>query len=123
MTAEQLSGPFWDACRRGELHLQRCAGGHLRYPVSIVCPTCLSTEADWERVSGDGEVYSFAVFRHQYKEDWPVPYTVALVRLAEGPTLISNVVGVEPDAVRVGMPVSVVFEDGIPKFTPRGEGA
>jgi uncharacterized protein len=119
-----VNGPFWDACRAGELRLQRCGGcGHLRYPVAEHCPRCLSTDAAWERVSGDGEVYSFGVFRHQYRADWPVPYTVALVRLAEGPTLISNVVGVEPEAVRVGMPVSVVFEDGIPKFTPRGGSA
>lgn len=119
-----MNGPFWDACRAGELRLQRCAGcGHLRYPVSIVCPRCLSTEAEWERVSGDGEVYSFAVFRHQYKSDWPVPYTVALVRLEEGPTLISNVVGIEPEAVRIGLPVTVVFEDAVPKFAPRGGSA
>jgi uncharacterized OB-fold protein len=116
-----MNGPFWDACKAGELRLQRCADcGHLRYPVSPVCPQCLSGEAAWERVSGEGEVYSFAVFRHQYKPDWPVPYTVALIRLAEGPTMISNVVGVEPEAVRVGMPVSVVFDEAVPKFTPRG---
>jgi uncharacterized OB-fold protein len=119
-----MNGPFWDAARSGELQLQRCAScSHLRYPVAEFCPKCLSPEAQWERVSGDGEVYSFGVFRHQYKPDWPVPYTVALIRLAEGPTMISNVVGVEPEAVRVGMAVSVVFEDGIPKFRPRGGAA
>lgn len=118
-----MSGPFWEAARAGELQLQRCTScGALRYPVSDICPTCLALEHRWERVSGDGEVYSFGVFRHQYKPDWPVPYTVALIRLAEGPTVISNVVGCPPEDVRVGMPVSVVFEDGIPKFTPR-EGA
>jgi uncharacterized OB-fold protein len=114
-------GRFWDAARAGELQLQRCGScGHLRYPVSDYCPQCLATETVWETLSGDGEVYSFGVFRHQYKPDWPVPYTVALIKLAEGPTLISNVVGIDPEDVRVGLPVSVVFEDGIPKFAPRG---
>lgn len=116
-----MNGPFWDCARAGELHLQRCGScSALRYPVSDICPTCLSLELEWERVSGDGEVYSFVVFRHQYKPDWPVPYTVALIALAEGPTLISNVVGCPPEDVHVGMPVSVVFEDGIPRFEPRG---
>jgi uncharacterized OB-fold protein len=115
-----MEGPFWDAARVGRLELQRCADcATLRYPVSDICPSCLSLASTWERVSGDGEVYSFGVFRHQYKHDWPTPYTVALIRLDEGPTLISNVVGCAPEDVRVGMPVSVVFEDGIPKFAPK----
>lgn len=119
-----MNGPFWEAARAGELQLQRCMScGALRYPVSDICPTCLSLAHQWEAVSGDGEVYSFGVFRHQYKPDWPVPYTVALVKLVEGPTLISNVIGCHAEEVHVGMPVSVVFEDGIPKFTPRKETA
>ena len=117
-----MTGAFWDAARAGELQLQRCTACEtLRYPVSDICPTCLSLEHRWERVSGDGEVYSFGVFRHAYKPDWPVPYTVALIKLVEGPTVISNVVGCAPEDVHVGMPVSVVFEDHIPKFTPRGD--
>jgi uncharacterized OB-fold protein len=115
-----MEGPFWDAARAGELRLQRCSDcATLRYPVSDICPNCLSLGASWEQVSGDGEVTTFGVFRHQYKPDWPTPYTVALIRLAEGPTLISNVIGCEPEEVRVGMPVTVVFDDGIPKFVPK----
>ncbi len=117
-----MTGPFWDAARAGELQLQRCTNcDALRYPVSDICPDCLSLDHRWEVVTGEGEVYSFGVFRHQYKPDWPVPYTVALIKLAEGPTLISNVVDCEPEDVRVGMPVSVVFDAGIPKFAPRGD--
>src|SRR5581483_7140224 len=104
-----MNGPFWDAARAGELRLQRCAGcDALRYPVSDICPNCLSLDHRWERVSGDGEVTSFGVFRHQYRPEWPVPYTVALIRLAEGPTLISNVIECPPEDVYVGMPVSAV---------------
>jgi len=80
-----MNGPFWEAARAGELQLQRCAACDvLRYPVSDICPSCLSLDHRWERLSGAGEVYSFAVFRHQYKPDWPVPYTVALIKLDEG---------------------------------------
>jgi uncharacterized OB-fold protein len=119
--------PFWEGCREGVLRLQRCRRcGSLRYPVSPVCPRCLSEEADWEEVTGDGEVYSFAVFRHAYNEAWRarLPYVVALVQLEAGPTLIGNVVGLDPDLVVVGLPVSVVFERvtdevSIPVFAPR----
>jgi uncharacterized OB-fold protein len=53
-----------------------------------------------------------------------VPYAVVVVELDEGPRLISNVVGVEPHAITIGMPVEVVFEDvtpevTLPKFRPR----
>lgn len=129
-TIDDGNRPFWDGCREGVIRLQRCAAcGHLRYPVAPLCPRCLATETVWEDVSGAGEVYSFAVFRHAYNDAWRerIPYTVALVRLEEGPTLISNVVGIEPEQVRVGLPVEAVFERAsddvtIPQFRPR-EGA
>jgi uncharacterized protein len=127
---DDANRPFWDGCRDGVLRLQRCSDcRHLRYPISIVCPHCLSTEATWEQMSGLGEVYTFAIFRHAYNDGWRdrVPYNVALVQLAEGPTLISNVVGVEPEALRVGLPVAVVFETvgddvTVPRFAPADGG-
>ena len=126
-TLDDVNRPFWDGCREGVLRLQRCdACRHLRYPVSPLCPRCLSTAATWDAVSGRGEVFSFAVFRHAYNEAWRerVPYNVALVQLEEGPTMISNVVGVEPDDLCVGLEVKAVFERvtdeiTIPRFEPR----
>jgi len=123
---DDVNRPFWDGCRDGVLRLQRCECGHLRYPVATLCPRCLSTSASWEEVSGRGEVYSFAVFRHAYNEAWRerIPYAVALVQLDEGPIVITDVAVDDPATVRVGMPVEVVFEqvgDGIavPTFAPR----
>jgi uncharacterized OB-fold protein len=122
----ELNRPFWDACRASTLVLQRCLDcGRLRYPIARYCPHCLSSRATWEPVSGGGEVYTFAVFRHAYNVDWRdrVPYTVALVKLAEGPCFLSDLVGVRPEEVRVGLPVEVVFEAvtdeiTVPRFTP-----
>jgi hypothetical protein len=119
--------PFWDGCREGVLKLQRCGGcGRLRYPVAPVCPHCLSEDARWEAVSGRGEIYSFAVFRHAYNDAWRdrVPYAVALVRLEEGPTLIGDVTGIDPADISVGMLVEAVFERvsdeiTVPAFAPR----
>lgn len=105
---------FWDACAAGELRVQRCITcGHLRYPISTVCPECLSEDAAWELLSGRGTVVSFCIFRHAYNEAWRdrLPYNVALIQLEEGPRMLSNVHGVSPDEIRVGLEVKVAFED------------
>lgn len=119
-TVDELNRPFWNGCKEGVLRLQRCDGcGALRYPISPVCPSCLSTDVGWEQVSGRGEVYTFGVFRHLYNDAWAdrIPYAVAIVRLEEGPFMIGDVVDVDVDAVHVGMPVRVRFEEATPDVT------
>ncbi|HWE34261.1 MAG TPA: OB-fold domain-containing protein [Solirubrobacteraceae bacterium] len=123
---DDVNRPFWDGCRERRLLLQRCTPcSHLRYPISTICPRCLSSSYTWEATGGHGTVYSFAVFRHAYNDAWrdQVPYAVALVELDEGPTMISNIVGTEVENVRVGLPVRVVFEPAsdeitVPRFSP-----
>lgn len=124
--ASELTEPFWAGGLHGELRLQQCAAcGHVRYPISTICPRCLSKDATWAVMSGRGIVQSYIVFERAYHDAWAgqVPYVVALIELAEGPVLVSNVVGAEPSAVRVGQPVTVVFERrsataALPQFTP-----
>ena len=103
---------FWEAARKGELHLQTCAScGHVRYPVADVCPECLSEDHGWTRMSGRGEVFSYVVFHQVYHPAYrnEVPYNVAMIQLAEGPRMISNIVGtVGP--VDAGTPVEVTFD-------------
>ena len=122
----ELTGPFWGGGLSGELRLQKCAScGHIRYPVSTICPDCWSADYDWTAMSGRGTVQSYIVFERAYHEAWAdrVPYVVALIELDEGPVLISNVTGADPSAVRVGQPVTVVFERrsataALPQFAP-----
>ena len=129
-TIDDGNRPFWDGCRAGVLVLQRCDEcARLRYPISPVCPQCICSKATWVEVEPTGEVYSFGVFRHAYNDAWRdrVPYAVALVKLDAGPTLISNIVGVDPGDVHVGRRVTAVFERvtdevTIPQFTPLDEG-
>ena len=124
VTAEMR--PFYEGAQRGELRVQRCRGcGALRFPARALCSGCLSSEAEWVAVSGRGEVYSFNVMHQVYHPGFAaeVPYAVVLVKLAEGPTMLSNVVGIDVRAIRIGMPVTVVFEPQtdevtLPKFTP-----
>ena len=113
--------PFWEAARRHELQLQRCGacGRHIFYP-RAVCPHCLGADLVWEKVSGRGTLHTFTiVMRGQKGFPLPPPYVLAVVELAEGARLMTNLVGVaaDPAAVRIGMPVEVVFEDVTPEVT------
>jgi len=113
--------PYWAALKQHELRMQRCQEcGTLRYPVSPVCHKCLSDQVDWEQLSGKGTLGTWIVVEQAtgnpaWQED--VPYVVALVNLAEGPRLTSNVVGIDPDKLRYGMPLEVVFDEVTPEVT------
>lgn len=105
--------PYWDAAREGRLVLPKCGRcGRFWYPVGPVCPRCLGDRYDWAEVSGEGTVSSFVIY-HKAWAPWladRVPYAVVQVELAEGPRLTTNLLGVEPRSVRIGMPVQACFE-------------
>ena len=120
------SRPFWDACRRHELRIQRCrqCGTLLHYP-KIHCPEDGCDRFDWALMSGKGTVYSFVISHRAFHPAFKpgLPYVVAVIELAEGPRLMSNVIGIDPDYVHIGMAVRVTFEDvndeiSLPKFLP-----
>jgi uncharacterized OB-fold protein len=117
---DEESRGFWEALARHELYVQRCrACGTTRYHPRALCPSCLSADTEWLRCSGRGTVYSFTV-THQnqqpgFREE--LPYVLAIVELEEGVRLMTNVVGCAPDAVRIGMPVQVAFDDVTPEVT------
>ena len=100
--------------------MQKCGDcGHIRYPISRVCPKCLSYEFEWADLSGRGEVFSYVVFYQLYDKAFEkdIPYNVALVQLDEGPRMYSNIVGVENDAVKIGDAVEAVFDPVTPEVT------
>ena len=112
--------PFWEAARRHELVVQRCKGcGAYRFPARELCSRCLSRDSGWERASGRGTLFSFAVMHQASHPGFAaeVPYAVVTVELDEGARLLSNVVGCPPGDLRVGMPLEVVFEDVTPEVT------
>jgi uncharacterized OB-fold protein len=120
--------PFFTAAKRHELVVQRCRGcGAYRFPPRELCSSCLSREADWVPVSGRGEIFSYNVMHQVYHPGFAdaVPYAVVVVRLDEGAKMTSNLVGVKPEDIRIGMRVHVVFEDitdevTLPKFGSDG---
>jgi uncharacterized OB-fold protein len=120
---DELTAPFWEACRRGVLEVSACGDcGHCFLPPGPCCPRCWSARLEQRGVSGRGHVVSFVVYRRSYHAGMPAPYVVALVELVEGPRLISNIVDCAPEDVVIDMPVSVYFEAAgdfrLPRFTP-----
>lgn len=117
---------YWAGAARQELLIQRCkaCGRHQFYP-RVLCTSCSSRDVEWVRAKGTATVRSFTVVRRPVSEAYAaeVPYIVALVALDEGPTMMTNIIGCAPENARVGMRVSVRFEDWtesitVPKFTP-----
>ena len=102
---------FWEGVRAWELRVQRCGDCHaLRHPPGPMCPRCHSTAREHIVASGCGEVYSYVVHHHPPMPGRQVPYVVALVALPEGVRMTGELLGVDPDAVAIGMPVEVEFE-------------
>jgi uncharacterized OB-fold protein len=111
--------PFWDATGEGRLLVKQCddCGEHHHYPRDA-CPFCGSERTQWRQASGRGTIYSFSVMRRA-----EVPYVIAYVTLDEGPTMMSNIVDADADAVHIGQAVKVKFSpsDGgppLPVFAP-----
>lgn len=115
--------PFWDYALKSVYALQTCdACGDVHVPETPVCPRCLSDKQSWKPASGRGTLESWADFHRAYWDGFKeeLPYRTCLVRLDEGPLIVSNLVGEQANP-KIGARVHVVFEhvaEGIalPKF-------
>jgi uncharacterized OB-fold protein len=117
--------PFWDAARRHELVAWRCLNCGAYFSRVTDCRSCDNPKMDWVKVGGRGQVFTFCIFRPPFHPAWKddVPYNVAYVQLDEGPLMVTNIVDCANEAIFIGMPVEVVFEDvtaeiTLPKFKP-----
>ena len=91
--------------------------GNKIFPPRDICPECEIPAKTTFRFSGRGEVYSFSTVYHPPEGfDEFVPYTVALVKLEEGPLVAAQLTDVDGAKVEIGMPVEMVTrklrEDG-----------
>ena len=115
---------FFDGTREGRLLIQRCASCRLlRHPPRPACASCRSFDWDTVESSGRGTVYSYVVVHHPQVPAFDYPLPIAVVELEEGTRLVADLVGTEPNAVRIGMPVAVEFvatddELTLPMFRP-----
>ena len=121
---EGMTKEFYENCSRGELCFQRCSGCEkLRHVPTSRCASCGSWEWGWSRSTGRGKLVTWTVVRRPMHPDFAedVPYAPAVIELDEGVRMVSWVVDCPPDELRLGMPVTVVFDavDGqvtLPKF-------
>lgn len=106
------SAPFWEAQTRHELLFRRCNNcGAFRYPMTLLCLNCRSFDFDWAVSSGRGIVYSYTVVHYQTHPAFPVPYTMLLVEMEEGPRVVAQLRAWDGTEVSIGMPVRVEWED------------
>lgn len=121
----EVNRGHYEAAARGRLAVSRCTACELlfHYP-RPQCPRCHGDQLVWEEVSGEATVLVAApVFRPPWNDlPRPVPYAVAVVRLAEGPQMVSTVEQCDPVQVRAGLRVRAVFERigglGLVRFVP-----
>ncbi|NRA02155.1 MAG: OB-fold domain-containing protein [Myxococcales bacterium] len=124
---DEASRPFFDAALEGRLLLQRCAGcAQAWFPFRARCAACNQGSLAWEVASGKGRIYMHGrmhqIFHPELAE--AVPYRLAIVELEEGVRFLTQLVDAEPERVRTGAPVEVIFERlseqvAIPKFRLR----
>ena len=127
-TPDRETQPFWDACRERRFLLRHCnACGRDHYYPRPFCPTCWSDDVSWRDASGRATLYTYSVVRQNDLPPFPerVPYVAAIVELAEGPRVMTNVEGVDHDDLAIGMELEVDFravtdDVTIPVFRPAG---
>jgi uncharacterized OB-fold protein/acyl dehydratase len=123
--AMTLDNKFWfDAAKEHELVIQRCASCHvLRHPPRPHCDKCGSYEWDTIEASGAGTVYSFVVMHYPQVPAFDYPLPIGLIELEEGTRLVADLVGVDPADVKIGMAVTLEWQDHdddltLPAFGP-----
>jgi len=104
---------FWEAAEAGQLYVKHCnsCGENHFYP-RAQCPYCRSLNTSWLQSTGKGTIYSYTVMRRASP-----PCVVAYVTLDEGPSMFTNIVDCDFDALKIGDQVKakhVYSADGLP---------
>ncbi len=102
---------WWDGIGQGKLLIQKCSDcGELRHPTRPMCAQCQSLRWETVQAKGTGTIYSYTILHYPKFPGYEFPLACALVELAEGVRMVSNVVGCDPSQVKIGMPVRVSIE-------------
>ena len=111
--------PYFDAAAAGRLLLKKCNDcGKAHFYPRALCPFCFADRTEWFESCGKGIIYSYSVMRRVE----PV-FAIAYVTLAEGPTMMTNIVDCDLDSIKIGQAVRLVFKPSeggapVPMFTP-----
>lgn len=123
---DKVTEPWWKGTEAKSLLIQACNQcDHQQFYPRSTCTSCGSTDLAYKEATGTGRIYSFTVVHRAPHEAFTPPYVVALVRLDEGPVMMTNITGCDPDDIRCDMAVTVTWEDlpdgrRLPMFVPAG---
>ena len=111
---------YWEGCNAGELRLQRCRSCKEPYfPPRPFCPRCGGRDIEMFAASGKATLYSYVINFRPRPDMGTEPHSIAVVELAEGPRMMTNVVNCPqtPEALQLDMKVQVKFEKLDDKIT------
>lgn len=105
----KVNETHWNGLKQGKLFFQSCACGNRWLPPRQNCPACLGEGWQWETARGSAKVISWVVFHVAYHPNFQdkLPYNVAIVKLEEGPQMITNIIG---DMTNLAVGDQVMFE-------------
>ncbi len=119
---------YWEQAANGKLVIQKCSDcDNTQFYPRVLCTACNSRSLGWIESSGNGTLFTFSIVHLPPHPGFApdTPYIAAIVELEEGVKMPSQVIGIEPepDFLRIGMPLEVVFEKAtdaisLPKFRP-----
>jgi uncharacterized OB-fold protein len=116
---------FWTSGADGKLRFLHCdACDYYIHPPAPVCPKCLAAEVAPKAVSGRASVRSVTINHQPFVPGVATPFAIAVVNIAEQDdvNLTTNILDAAPEAVTIGMPVQVTFEQRgdvyVPLFKP-----
>ena len=117
--------PFWDACNEERLIVQTCQScGHKQFYPRALCVKCEGRDLVWREAVPNGTGHTFTIAHRAptpaFKED--APYLLALIDLDDGFRMMMNIVNTPHDAISIGMPVRITFEERDGQKLPQAEG-
>jgi uncharacterized OB-fold protein len=115
--ADEAVQPFWDNTLKGKLCVSQCTNCRtMLLPPQPFCFVCQHHEFKWVELPGTGTIYTFTVVRHPLRRDLAevVPYVAGIVELdgtqGAGARIQANIINCDPEQVRIGDKVRVVFD-------------
>jgi uncharacterized OB-fold protein/acyl dehydratase len=102
---------FWDGINAHELRIQRRPDGTLQHPPVPAVWAAKDAPVDYVVASGNGTVYSYVVHHAPKVPGRSLPFVIALVELEEGVRMLGELRGLEPDQVKIGLPVRATYLD------------
>jgi uncharacterized OB-fold protein len=115
-----MAGEFYEYCKKHELRFQRCTDcGTWRHVPRDMCAKCGSFNWAWAQSSGKGKLFSWTTVMQPMLPQFAdrVPYSPVVVEMDEGVRILSELVDVPNEELRLGLPVEVAFDDVTPEVT------